>query len=51
MIKYLCVPAILQVRVTVCHGVSKSNTVPVPALPVTNPKCRMGEIEKTLTNK
>ena len=35
MMKYLCVPAIPQVRVTVCHGVSKSNTVPVPMLPVT----------------
>ena len=35
MIKYPCVPAVPWVRVTVCCGVSKSNTVPVPTLPVT----------------
>jgi hypothetical protein len=31
---YLCIPVIPQVRVVVCHGVPKSSTVPVPAVPI-----------------
>jgi hypothetical protein len=31
---YPCIPMILQVRVMVCHGVPKSTTIPVPAIPV-----------------
>ena len=31
---YPCIPAILQYRYTVCHGVPKPTTLPVPALPV-----------------
>ena len=31
---YPCIPVIPRVRVVVCHGVPKSSTEPVPALPV-----------------
>ena len=31
---YPCIPAIPQYGYTVCHGVPKSTTVPVPALPI-----------------
>ena len=31
---YLCIPAIPLYGYTVCHGVPKSTTVPVPTLPV-----------------
>ena len=31
---YPCIPVILQYGYTVCHGLPKSTTVPVPALPI-----------------
>jgi hypothetical protein len=31
---YPCIPVIPRVRVAVCRGMPKSNTVPVPATPV-----------------
>ena len=31
---YLCIPVVLWCRYTVCHGVPKSTTISVPALPI-----------------